>query len=86
MTDKHLNEYKEHGNKHDEQLRNHGESLIGFKSQTALREKEVLEIHAKEKLNHKIAMSMKDSLHKKQTQDLRNQQLEELKRTRADRE
>jgi hypothetical protein len=65
MKSEHLNEFKDHGEKHDEALRNHGNEFINYKNQTALREKEIIEIQAKEKLSHKIAMSMKDSLHKK---------------------
>jgi hypothetical protein len=65
MTDKHLNEFKEHQEKHDDQLRQHGENFINFKNSATQKEKEILENHAKEKLAHKIAMGMKDSLHKK---------------------
>lgn len=65
MTDKHLNDFKDHTDKHDEHLRLHGENLINHKNESAMKEKEILEIHAKEKLQHKIAMNMKDSLHKK---------------------
>ena len=65
MTTSHLNEYKDHEEMHDKHLRRHGEDFVSFKNQTALREKEIIEIQAKEKLNHKIAMSMKDTLHKK---------------------
>jgi len=73
MKSEHLTEFKDHGEMHDEALRNHGNEFINYKNTTALREKEIIEIQAKEKLNHKIAMSMKDALHKKQIQDLRNQ-------------